>query len=48
MLYPTRKSPRLRDYDYAQDGAYFVTVCTHNRAHWFGAVVGDAIGGNPV
>ncbi len=40
---PTHKSPRLRDYDYAQDGAYFVTVCTHHRAHLFGAVVGDAM-----
>jgi REP element-mobilizing transposase RayT len=40
---PARKSPRLQDYDYAQDGAYFVTICTQNRAHLFGAVVGDAM-----
>ena len=26
-----RRSIRLRDYDYSQPGAYFVTVCTHNR-----------------
>ena len=36
---PARKSPRLKDYDYAQDGAYFVTICTQNRAHLFGTVV---------
>ncbi len=34
-----RKSPRLKGYDYAQEGAYFVTVCTHRREHLFGAVV---------
>lgn len=37
--YPQRKSPRLQGYDYAQEGAYFVTVCTHHRAHLFGEVV---------
>jgi len=26
-----RKSIRLRDYDYSQCGAYFVTICTNNR-----------------
>ena len=24
---PVRKHPRLRDYDYSLDGAYFVTIC---------------------
>lgn len=33
-----RRSLRLRDYDYAQAGAYFVTVCTQNRACLFGEV----------
>ncbi|MCC6613109.1 MAG: transposase [Anaerolineae bacterium] len=37
--YPQRKSPRLRDYDYAQSGAYFVTICTYRREHLFGEVV---------
>ena len=36
--YPQRKSPRLKDYDYSQDGAYFVTICTQNRLHLFGHV----------
>lgn len=28
---PVRKHPRLRDYDYSSDGAYFVTICTKDR-----------------
>jgi putative transposase len=27
-----RRSIRLAGYDYSQAGAYFVTICTHNRA----------------
>ena len=34
-----RHSLRLRSYDYSQDGAYFVTIRTHNRASMFGEVV---------
>lgn len=30
-----RKHIRLRDYDYSQEGAYFITVCTENRKHFF-------------
>lgn len=36
--HPERKSPRLQGYDYAQNGAYFVTICTHNRLHLFGKI----------
>ncbi len=36
--YPQRKSPRLQGYDYAQAGAYFVTLCAHQRAHVFGDI----------
>ena len=36
---PQRKSPRLQGYDYAQEGAYFVTICTYQRIHLFGDVV---------
>jgi REP element-mobilizing transposase RayT len=28
---PTRKTIRLQSYDYASNGAYFVTVCTHEK-----------------
>jgi hypothetical protein len=33
-----RRSIRLRDYDYAEAGAYFVTVCTQDRQCLFGNV----------
>ena len=36
---PARRSPRLQGYDYAQAGAYFVTICTHNRLERFGVIV---------
>lgn len=31
MEYKTRKNIRLGEYDYSQNGAYFVTFCTKNR-----------------
>lgn len=34
-----RRSLRLQGYDYAQAGAYFVTICTQDRACLFGEVV---------
>jgi putative transposase len=34
-----RRSFRLRGYDYAQAGAYFVTICTQNRKWLFGEIV---------
>jgi REP element-mobilizing transposase RayT len=34
-----RKPLRLRGYDYAEPGTYFVTVTTHDRICWFGEVV---------
>ncbi|WP_245971562.1 transposase [Calidithermus terrae] len=34
-----RRSIRLKGYDYAQAGAYFVTICTRDRACLFGEVV---------
>lgn len=37
---PARRSIRLSDYDYAQDGVYFVTMCCQNRANLFGEVIG--------
>src|SRR4030095_4177746 len=33
-----RKSIRLKDYDYTQLGAYFVTICTQNRECLFGGI----------
>ena len=31
MERPERKLPRLKEYDYSQGGAYFVTICTQDR-----------------
>lgn len=35
-----RRSIRLKGYDYTHPGAYFVTICAHQRAELFGAVAG--------
>ena len=34
-----RRSIRLKEYDYSQAGAYFVTVCTQKRECFFGEIV---------
>ena len=34
-----RRSIRLKGYDYTRPGAYFVTICAHNRECLFGEVV---------
>jgi putative transposase len=35
----SRRSIRLREYDYSQNGYYYVTICTRDRKCWFGNVV---------
>ena len=37
--YPRRRAIRLRGYDYTQQGAYFVTICTWGRLCALGDVV---------
>lgn len=32
-------SARLQHWDYGNNGAYFITICTQNREHYFGDVV---------
>ena len=39
MELPKRKLQRLKDYDYSQNNAYFITICTHNKFHLFGEIV---------
>ena len=34
-----RRSIRLKGYDYSKPGAYFITICTHQRKRLFGEVV---------
>ena len=31
MNLPKRESTRLENFDYSENGAYFITICTHNR-----------------
>jgi REP element-mobilizing transposase RayT len=38
-----RRSIRLKGYDYSQPGAYFITICTQDRACLFGEVVDGEI-----
>jgi REP element-mobilizing transposase RayT len=40
MAYKYEKQYRYKGYDYAQDGWYFVTICTKDREMFFGNVVG--------
>ena len=40
---PIRKHPRLNNYDYSSDGAYFVTICTHNRRNFLSRIVGQGL-----
>ena len=39
MEYLTRKKNRLLNYDYSQNGAYFITVCANERRCLFASVV---------
>jgi putative transposase len=32
-------SARLQNWDYGRNGAYFITICTQNREHFFGKIV---------
>ena len=42
-MHPVRKQNRLADYDYSQPGAYFITVCTKDKANILSTIVrGDA------
>ncbi|MDJ0797804.1 MAG: transposase [Calothrix sp. MO_167.B12] len=33
-----RRSIRLKEYDYTQEGAYFITICTKNKQYIFGDI----------
>ena len=35
MKPPIRKSIRLKEYDYTQNGVYFITICTQQKQHLF-------------
>lgn len=41
-----RTSIRLKDYDYSQQGSYFITVCTYNKKCNFGKIVNGEMQSN--
>ena len=40
--YPKRKSLRLKNYDYAEDGYYFLTICTKGKKHLLSEIVNES------
>lgn len=34
----SRRSPRIKGYDYTKSGLYFITICTREMAHYFGEI----------
>ena len=38
MAYQKQRQHRLPGYDYTHPGSYFITICTHEREHFFGEV----------
>ena len=44
MPLPSRKLPRLRNCDYSAPGAYFITICTHEKKCLFGRIPPNAEG----
>ena len=41
MSLPIRKKNRLYNYDYTQNGAYFITICVKDRRKILSEIVGD-------
>ena len=33
------RSIRLKGYDYSQSGAYYITICTHDKKSLFGKII---------
>ena len=43
MDLPKRKSTRLKNYDYSQNGYYFITICTHKKQKLLCNIVGEGL-----
>ncbi len=43
MELKTRKNLRLKEYDYSQQGWYFITICTKNMHNYFGHIVDNKV-----
>src|SRR5690554_7542888 len=48
MINKDRKSPRLRHWDYGSSSAYFITICTNDREHYFGEISDSKMQVSPV
>ena len=49
MERPNRKPNRIEEYDYSQNGAYFITVCTQDRKKILSSIsVGTSLPGCPI
>ena len=46
--YPERKRTRIKNYDYSSIGAYFITICTKNRAEILSNIVGGDVLDAPI
>ncbi|HEY6409203.1 MAG TPA: transposase [Ktedonobacteraceae bacterium] len=44
----SRRSTRLKNYDYSQPGYYFVTICTYEKKWLFGEIIDDQMHLNSV
>ena len=42
------QSARLKDWDYSSAGAYFITICTRDRIHFFGEIVNGKMAYTPL
>ena len=43
LTYPYRRSTRLRNFDYGQTCAYFITLCAKNREPLFGRILNKIV-----
>lgn len=39
MNFPQRKTNRLKDYNYSQEGHYFITMCSYQKYNIFGEII---------
>ena len=42
------ESTRLKNWDYARQGAYFITICTKDRIHYFGEIENGKMNYSPI
>ncbi|MBR6532861.1 MAG: transposase [Clostridia bacterium] len=45
---PKRKSTRLKNFDYSNNGYYFITICTYERRKILSKIVGEGLRALPI